>query len=336
MLATLRRHASSWLIKVAFGLIILSFLFFFGYTSLTKNSGSSGVGDAVALVNDEPIFRAQFEALFEAQRERFNKASSDDKNAGEFPKELESLLKKSLLNDMIRQKLLSQLAKNLNLTVSEKEVAEEITKMPVLVRDGRFDEIFYKEVFRPYYQRKYGADFEKELTDEIYRKKLQEKLDQESRVTEGEVKTAYDFENTRFSFQKIQTQERETADLLLRQWQVGGNLDPILKEKKLKIEEIPVTPFARLTQALPPFLPEEKMAEVAALTPAAPFVREPLGDEENGWFVFKLRKKETPSPKDFEAKKESLKKNLMERRSQDLLNLLLSEFEEKAQIKPLI
>jgi peptidyl-prolyl cis-trans isomerase D len=74
MLGWMRKQTRSWFVYVAFGIIIIVFVFFYGY------SGQSGPGQSVvATVNDYKITRKQYEKNYEnmlmVSRNVYNKTS---------------------------------------------------------------------------------------------------------------------------------------------------------------------------------------------------------------------------------------------------------------------
>ncbi|MDO8461844.1 MAG: SurA N-terminal domain-containing protein [Deltaproteobacteria bacterium] len=319
MLSVVRRQAASWIVKVIFGLIILSFMFFFGYTSLSSRNDSNLGTNVVALVNGEPITQTQLELAYNAQRERFKKEGSS-----EIPKQLQDFLRQNILTDLIRQKLMSQLATNLKLTTSDKEISEEIFKMPVLWREGRFDENFYKETFRPYYLRKFGVDFEQELRDEKLRMKLIDSVKAKVEPTDLEVWNDYLLKKTEYEFQKVVTDDRTKAETLLGEWKSGKNI---------KSEKLPLTSFANLKQQLGPEIEDEQIVALISLTQEKPFLDKPISTPTNKFILFRLMKKVAATPAGYEKEKESIRQSLASERAQEVLVLLLSRYSSLAAIK---
>ncbi|MDO8644079.1 MAG: SurA N-terminal domain-containing protein [bacterium] len=182
MLDLMRKQAASWGIKAALALIILTFIFFFGYTQLTANISKLG-GQEVALVNGEPISSVKFEKILDNQLEQFRKNSK----GSPLSEEIQGFLKNSILNSLIRQKLVSQLARNLSVKVTEEELAKAISQTPSLQKEGQFDELLYRNNFRPYYQREYGSDYEKDVEEDLLQEKLMTFLQESIFITDEEV-----------------------------------------------------------------------------------------------------------------------------------------------------
>jgi len=97
MLSLMRKHAQSWLIKVALGAIIVVFVFWYGWNYRAQR------GNRIAVVNGTPIvleeFRAVYEQMLQAYRRQFGNALDE--------KLLESLnLRKQALDQLVdRQQL---------------------------------------------------------------------------------------------------------------------------------------------------------------------------------------------------------------------------------------
>ena len=136
MLDLMRKHATSWLIKIMLGGIIIAFVFWFGW-------GGSGQKSEryLAKVNDEIIsdddFRRVYELEIEKRKRQFKGAMTPDL--------IEKLnLKKTVLQEMINQVLLGQEAQRLGLFVTDEDLLRDIRSNPNFQSNGRFDEGMYR------------------------------------------------------------------------------------------------------------------------------------------------------------------------------------------------
>ncbi|MDQ7783217.1 MAG: SurA N-terminal domain-containing protein [Desulfomonilaceae bacterium] len=135
MLDLMRKHARSWIIKVALGGIIIVFVFWYGW---------SGPGDQTrnyaAEVNGTIISPALFQTVYESElakmRLRFQ---------GSLPAELiEKLnLKQKVLEGMVDQLLLMQEAERLGMFVTDQDLVRNIQSNPVFQSNGAFDSRMY-------------------------------------------------------------------------------------------------------------------------------------------------------------------------------------------------
>ena len=137
MLRLMREKATSWIIKVLLGAIVVVFIFW-GIGSFRAQR----VG-RVALVNGEQItldeHREAYNNLVEQLRQRFGNNLNE-----EMIKMLQ--VRKQALNQLIDNKLLVQEARRLKFRVSDKELAEAITKIEAFQRAGVFDSLLYQSV----------------------------------------------------------------------------------------------------------------------------------------------------------------------------------------------
>ena len=137
MLYLMRKHAQSWLIKVALGAIIVVFVFWYGYNYKAQR------GNRVAVVNGAPIvveeYRNAYDQLLETYRRQFGNTLDD-----ELIKSLN--LKQQALDQIINQRLLFQEASRLDFRVTNEELLSAIQRVSAFQRDGRFDPQVYRRL----------------------------------------------------------------------------------------------------------------------------------------------------------------------------------------------
>ena len=155
MLDALRRHASSWIIKVMFAAIIISFVFFFGYSAMRRGNGRT-VGAVAAEVNGRPIPVAWFQFFFDRN---FEQIRSSFKGA-EVPDFARNLAISTTLNQLVSRELLLEQAEELGLVIPDQELARVIVESQRVEQGGEFDPIFYRHRFLPYFENRYGLDYE--------------------------------------------------------------------------------------------------------------------------------------------------------------------------------
>jgi len=161
MLDLMRKKAASWVIKVLLGAIILTFMFFFGYSQLS--SPSMGNEPLAARVGDEGITQKSYYAAINQSLEQIKGGMKDT----EINESILSMIQGNVLNQLINQKVRAHFASMMGFDIPPEILATEIKKNPNLNKNGYFDIEFYRKSFRPYFQREYGVDFEKILKDEI-------------------------------------------------------------------------------------------------------------------------------------------------------------------------
>jgi peptidyl-prolyl cis-trans isomerase D len=140
VLDLMRKHAKSWLIKAALGGIIVTFIFWYGWSG----PGEEG-RDYVAKVNDTVITYDYFNTLYNSELEkirlRFRGAMPAD-----LPEKLN--LKKKVLEGMVNQILLLDEARRLGIFIVDEDLVRDIRTTPIFMRNGVFDDYLYKEFLR--------------------------------------------------------------------------------------------------------------------------------------------------------------------------------------------
>lgn len=161
LLSSMRKHAQSWIIKFLIAIIILVFIFFFGYSFNSEDSAK------IAEVNGESIGRIQYDKAYrDLLRNLQNEYQSvwSDKLIDAFD------LKNRALETLIEQKIISQEAEKLGLKVTKDEVREKIFEITAFLTDGRFDENKYRILLSN--NRMTPENFEETVSMELLQQKL--------------------------------------------------------------------------------------------------------------------------------------------------------------------
>lgn len=141
MLRLMRDYASSWLIKVILGAIVIVFVFW-GVGSFRAQRGGR-----VALVNGDSItmeeYKEEYNNLIEQFRQKFGNRL-DDEMIQMFQ------IKNQALNRLIDQKLLLQEAVKLNFRVSDNELAAAVREIKAFQTSGVFDKRLYRSILSRY------------------------------------------------------------------------------------------------------------------------------------------------------------------------------------------
>lgn len=141
MMDNLRTAANHVVLKIIFGIIIVSFI-------LTGVGGYLGSGGAnyAAKVNGQEIARGQFENAVASERNR------QQQQLGEQFSELASSegylqqMRQQVLSRMIDEALMDQYAKKLGLGISDEQVKQAIFKEPAFQNNGKFDNARYNAI----------------------------------------------------------------------------------------------------------------------------------------------------------------------------------------------
>ncbi|URO00196.1 peptidylprolyl isomerase [Leclercia adecarboxylata] len=141
MMDSLRTAANSLVLKIIFGIIIVSFI-------LTGVSGYliGGSANYAAKVNDQEISRGQFENAFAGERNRMQQQLGDQFSELAANEGYMKNLRQQTLNRLIDEALLDQYARDLGLSISDDQVKKAIFATPAFQNDGKFDNTRYTAI----------------------------------------------------------------------------------------------------------------------------------------------------------------------------------------------
>ncbi|WP_313824316.1 peptidylprolyl isomerase [Leclercia sp.] len=141
MMDSLRTAANSLVLKIIFGIIILSFI-------LTGVSGYliGGSANYAAKVNDQEISRGQFENAFAGERNRMQQQLGEQFSELAANEGYMKNLRQQTLNRLIDEALLDQYAREIGLSISDDQVKKAIFSTPAFQNDGKFDNTRYNAI----------------------------------------------------------------------------------------------------------------------------------------------------------------------------------------------
>ncbi len=188
MLDIVRTKQKSLLIKLAFAIIILSFVI--GYAMLTSPNGKGRNDGPAVVVNGSEIgmddFRQAYDNLYRfyqnIYQERFTPALEKQLN-----------LEQQAFNQLIDRTLLLQEAERLDLDVSQQEVIDAIAAIPAFQENGVFNKQRYLQVLG--YQRLTPDQFEAMQRQDLLVEKVRQYLRGEVQVTDAEIEEEYRRQN---------------------------------------------------------------------------------------------------------------------------------------------
>lgn len=134
MMDNLRTAANSVVLKIIFGIIIISFI-------LTGVSGCliGGSNNYAAKVNDQEIGRSQFENAVASERNRMQQQLGDQFSELAANENYMKTMRQQVLNRLIDESLLDQYARELGLSVSDAQVKQAIFQTQAFQTNGKFD-----------------------------------------------------------------------------------------------------------------------------------------------------------------------------------------------------
>lgn len=134
MMDNLRTAANSVVLKIIFGIIIISFI-------LTGVSGYliGGGNNYAAKVNDQEIGRAQFENAVANERNRMQQQLGDQFSELAANENYMKTMRQQVLNRLIDEALLDQYSRELGLSISDDQVKQAIFQTQAFQAEGKFD-----------------------------------------------------------------------------------------------------------------------------------------------------------------------------------------------------
>lgn len=190
MLDFVRTKQKSMLIKIAFGLIILSFVI--GYTMLTAptDNGTNQAGDVAARVNGEEISYSVFQNTYSNLYNLYQNIYQ-----GNFDANLEKQLNlpRQAMQQLVEEQLLVQQASDFDLDVSQKELVDSIAQFEAFQLNGEFNRDRYLQVLS--YQRIKPDQFEGSQRRQLLTQKVRNRLQEGAEVSQEEIEAAYHKEN---------------------------------------------------------------------------------------------------------------------------------------------
>ncbi|MCE5335567.1 MAG: SurA N-terminal domain-containing protein [Desulfobacteraceae bacterium] len=182
MLDFVRKHAKSWLVKVALWIIVIVFVGWGGYTYQSRHETD------VALVGDHYItvgeYNNSYNNMIEAYRRQFGAAFTDD-----LARRLN--VRQQALEALIERYLIMKGAQQLGLAATTDEVRQKILQIPVFVSEGRFDTKRYEGILRQ--MRMTPEMFEQQMAEELTAMKIQSFVKRRAVVTEEEIQADHHF-----------------------------------------------------------------------------------------------------------------------------------------------
>lgn len=213
MLSFVRNKQKSILVKLAFAIIILSFVI--GYAMLSAPGGPDGedASAEAAVVNGKAITYNDFQSTYSNLYQLYQNIYQD-----QFTPALERQLKlaEKSINSLIDQLLLMDEAERLQLEISNKELVESISQVEAFQENGVFSKERYLQVLA--YQRLNSDEFEALQRNELLSNKVREHLQADVTVTASDVEEEFRNNNEKINLNFV-------------------SLTPASFEKKVKVSD---------------------------------------------------------------------------------------------------
>ncbi len=229
VLDLMRRHARSWLIKIALGGIIVTFIFWYGWSGRGGKSQNN-----VAEVNGTVITYDHFYNVYESELEKIRLRFK-----GGLPPDLLSKLnlKKNVVQGLVQQVLLLQEAGRLGLMVTDEDVVQDVRSNPLFQREGAFDIGLYRAYLSSIKLSPSG--YENLRKQELLQQQVIRLLTDAVKTDSEEIKQLWHFENDKLVLSVLliradATSEKGTSDVkdleaFFKEHQANYEIPPSLK-----------------------------------------------------------------------------------------------------------
>jgi peptidyl-prolyl cis-trans isomerase D len=188
VLKVLRKKRQSILINGLMAIIIGVFIFW-GIGSVIADRV-----EVVATVNGEPISQTELTRATEGLTRSFRQMSPN----ATLPPEL---VRSQALDQLITGRLFKQEAKKLGLQITDEELRESITRIPVFQIDNRFSKDQYLRTLQA--NQRSPAEFEDAQREQVLKMKLEELITAGAHVSTEEVRERYRYDNERVNLRYV-------------------------------------------------------------------------------------------------------------------------------------
>jgi len=193
MLDFLRKRKRNWAILFLLVVIIIVFVAFYG----SNKMGDRGTSE-VAMINGEPISKREFAVEYQRAVERYREMLK-----GQLTEEMiKGLnLKGNIIEGLVQKKLVLQEARNLGLSATDDDIANQLAKAPEFQVAGRFNKERYLQVLQA--NRLQPAQFEEDQRDQITLQRLYSIIMDSIQVSDAEVRERYRLDQEKIDLQYV-------------------------------------------------------------------------------------------------------------------------------------
>lgn len=327
MLTILRKNKQNIIFKIIFGVIIISFAAFFGSSGLRQRSGSVEGGDAPAVVNGQVISAQRFLSLVNQQTEQYRQLFKDN-----LPKEFLEGIKKSVIQNLVEETLLTQAIIHFGLKTSPQELTYVIMNNEQFQQNGTFNLDLYKNRFLPWYRDANGSSYEHDVMQQLALEKFIGTFAMIQTPNEQELKIANTINQTLFKFSVVSLTEEEKAKKFWDLWKAGKLKKDQLDKNDLKQTETSELNYTQLNRVFGGDASIDNLKTVAALTKDKPYPTSYLKEGSQYYFV-KLVDLKTPQTTLSEERKQMLTNQYTKLFADSLAQAFIDELKSQAKIK---
>jgi len=186
MLSVMRKNAKSWIIKILFGIIVIVFVFFYGFSDVRQGSKNK----IVASVGDRKITVGEYMTAYKNMIE-FYRAVYKNQFTEEMMQKMG--LRQKVLEDLIDREVLLQEAEKLNIQATPEEIRAAIIKTQAFQQNGVFNQRLYERVLSAYGMA--AVDYEKDKKKQIILEKMEAVVKNGVKISEKELRDLHLMQN---------------------------------------------------------------------------------------------------------------------------------------------
>lgn len=316
MLDIIRKKASDWGVKVIFGIIIIVFVFFFGYNRISQRYKGARGGTVVAVVDGTNITRPEFQLAYDNTYKMYQNIFKG-KEGEALPEGVQKSVKNTALNQLIQQEVIKSLGEKLDIQPTNLELAESVRNSPTAKNEeGQFDPYLYRHRFLPYFAQKFNMDYEDLVRSGLLTQKVQDifALGSKAPLAKG----FYDMEKTKWTFKVTEYDNEDLAKA-----NKGG--------KPKKVGPINISERGQIFPADIDIETWEKVFTLKTKSKSAAPI-----NVSGKWYVVKTVKIDLPQNSQWEKDKETYFKTISSRNEQELFQTWISSLLKTAKIKKYI
>jgi peptidyl-prolyl cis-trans isomerase D len=197
----MRKHATSWLIKVALFAIVIVFIFWGGYSYTEKKASRIATvdGSYIGIMEYQNAYSNLLEQMRRQYGQQFSSQMAEAFN-----------LKEQALNQLINRRVLLAQAHQLELTVSREELQQAIVAYPAFQTNGRFDPVRYQQTLQ--YMRLTPQEFEASQHEDLLINKLAFFITRGVKVLPEEVLAYFHYTQDKVNLAYLQIEPEEFID----------------------------------------------------------------------------------------------------------------------------
>jgi peptidyl-prolyl cis-trans isomerase D len=187
-----------WMRRIApylLAAVLLAFIVSLAYFGTQRGSGGAGGGGAaVVTVDGDVVSAVTFDRAYRSAVEQ-TRQMAGERWTDELPRMLR--LREQVVERLIEERLVARGAAREGIVVSDAELVDQITRVSAFQEGGRFSRERYVRLLAMAQPPMVPADFEADFRTELARQRLQALITVGAKVTDGELRQAWEVDATR-------------------------------------------------------------------------------------------------------------------------------------------